>query len=251
LATGQLAHAVPINYGDHSGASIEYLQVTENSATDPTPLFGQPVVSGDSIDFNPQNFFALSDFQAPPVDTTDGYLTFGVDAKSGFAIETISFQEGGALSVGGFGTDLTYVDVSAIGFINVLAVDNAPIGVVQIPINIPFNFGSNGGQNNGTWRLGSEGAYNGFLWTGFQAIDVKQWLLDNTNINVQYGATKITVALDNILKAQSEPFAGAFIDKKDFGGLSVTVDGVPIIPEPATWLLAICGLAAGAARRGR
>ncbi len=257
LVAGQLALATPINYGNLSGTSVDYIQVTENSATDPqyfppnppVGLFGQPIVSGDSIDFNPQNFYALSDFQAPPVDTTDGYLTFGVDAKSGFAITDISFQEGGALSVGGFGTDSTYVDVSAIGFINVLEVDGDPVGVVQIPINVPFNFGVAG---NGTWRLGTEGDFNGFLWTGFQSIDINQYLIDNTNIDPIYGATKITVALDNILKAQSELLAGAFIDKKDFGGLSVTIDGVPVIPEPATWLLlAICGVAAGAARRTR
>lgn len=254
----QLAPAAPINYGNFSGTSVDYTGVEENSGTDPLlyppnlpglGLFGAPTVSGDSLDFSPNNFFANSQFQTPPFDQTDGHLVFGVMAKSGHAIKSINFQEGGGLSVVGNGTDVTQVDVSAVGFINVLQVDNMDIGVVQIPINLTFNFGSNGPQDNGTWRRASEGFVNGFLWTGAQSVDIKQWLIDHM-IDVEFGATKITVSLDNSLYAESEAFSGAFIDKKDFGGLSVTVDA-PVIPEPASWALAILGLAAAASRRFR
>jgi hypothetical protein len=257
LAMSSLAIAAPINYGNFSGTTVDYIDVEENSGTDPglfppnlpgLGLFGAPTIAGDSLDFSPNNFFAESQFAVPPLDTTDGHLTFGVNAKAGHAITDINFQEGGGLSVVGAGTDTTQVDVSAIGFINVLEIDGAPpIGLPVIPINLTFNFGAGG---NGTWRRASEGFANGFLWTGAQAIDVKGWLNANGFPTI-YGATKITVSLDNSLYAESEAGSGAFIDKKDFGGLSITIDA-PVIPEPATWLLGMIGcLAFGASRRTR
>ena len=39
--------AAPINYGDFPGTSVTFLDVTEDSATDPTPLFGAPALAGD------------------------------------------------------------------------------------------------------------------------------------------------------------------------------------------------------------
>ncbi len=244
------ALAAPIFYGDRVGNTVTYQMITESSATDPQlfppnpplGLFGNPIASGDSLDFTPQNFFALSDFQVPPLDRTDGHLTFMIQAHDGNGINNISFQEGGALSVGGFGTDQTFVDVSAVGFLQVLAIDNIPINVETFPINMTFNFGSNGPQDNGQWRLGSEGAVNGFLWTGGQFFDIRQGLIDR-GYTVGLGATKVTVNLDNLLYAQSEPLAGAFIDKKDFGGLTVTVN-VPggEIPEPTSLALVALGL---------
>jgi hypothetical protein len=244
------AIAAPIFYGDRVGNTVTYQMITESSPTDPQyfppnpplGLFGNPVASGDSLDFTPQNFFALSDFQAPPLDRTDGHLTFMIQAHDGNGIDNISFQEGGALSVGGFGTNQTFVDVSAVGFLQVHAIDNIPIDVETFPINMTFNFGSNGLQDNGQWRLGSEGAMNGFLWTGGQFFDITQGLIDR-GYTVGLGATKVTVNLDNLLYAQSELLAGAFIDKKDFGGLSVTVN-VPggNIPEPTSIVLVAIGL---------
>ncbi len=244
------AFAAPIFYGNRDGNTVEYQMITESSPTDPAyfppnpplGLFGNPTASGDSLDFTPQNFFALSDFQAPPLDRTDGHLTFMIQAHDGSGINNISFQEGGALSVGGFGTNSTYVDVSAVGFLQVHAIDNIPINVETFPINMKFNFGSNGLQDNGQWRLGTEGDMNGFLWTGGQFFDITQGLIDR-GYTVGLGATKISVNLDNLLYAQSEPLAGAFIDKKDFGGLTVTVN-VPggEIPEPTSIVLVALGL---------
>src|SRR3972149_755246 len=78
-----LAQAAPINYGSFMGNTVTYVDVTENSATDPqyfppvvfppnpaAGLSGKPVVGGDSLDFMPINFFAISDFRAPPFDHT-------------------------------------------------------------------------------------------------------------------------------------------------------------------------------------
>jgi hypothetical protein len=255
MAISSQALASPISYGSISGTTVDYIDIEENSGTDPgyfppnapLGLFGAPTVAGDSIDFSPNNFFADSQFGAVP-DLTDGHLTFGVNSKPGHAIQNINFQEGGGVSVVGVGTDATFVDVSAVGFINVLEIDGAaPAGLPVIPINLTFNFGVAG---DGTWRRASEGFVNGFLWTGAQAIDIKGWLNAN-GFPTQYGATKITVSLDNSLYAQSEATSGAYIDKKDFGGLSITIN-TPNIPEPTTFVLGLAGcLAVGAIRRSR
>ena len=50
--------AAPINYGNFNGTNVMYLGVTEDSSTDPTPLFGPPTVTNDSLSFNPVSFGA-------------------------------------------------------------------------------------------------------------------------------------------------------------------------------------------------
>ena len=254
VLVSSIAVADPILYGSLSGATVDYTNIQENSGTDPglyppnlpgLGLFGTPVVTGDALDFTPINFFARSTMGTPLFDSTDGHLTFGVVAKPGKAIKNINFNEGGGLSVGGIGTAATFVDVSAVGFVKVLEIDGSPApGLVQIPIDLTFSIGPGG---NGTWTR-ADGFANGKLWTGAQLIDINAWLTAHS-IPVTYGATKIQVALDNSLYATSETTAGAFIDKKDFGGLSVTVNA-PFIPEPGTWLMAMIGcLYAVATRR--
>jgi hypothetical protein len=223
-----------INYGDFSGNNVDFIDVTESSQ-DPLPLYGSPTVSGDALSFSPQQFSASSASSVPVSDTTDGQLTFMVMAKNGQAITDISFEEGGALNVTGLAaaTDDTYVDVSAVGFITVTEVDGVGVNPLAIPINLLFNFGVGG---NGTWRRDSEGAVNGFRWTGDEQIDITQALI-NAGRNVQFGATKLNINLDNILFAQSEPVGSAFIDKKLFLKIGTTIP----IPEPGCLILAGCG----------
>jgi hypothetical protein len=227
------------------GTDLTFVDITESSATDPGPLYGTPTVSGNSLDFTPPSFFAISSFQAPPLDRTDGLLTFMAVSKPGKTIENMFFQEGGARSIGGFGTDQTFIDVSAVGFLQVSEVDGLPISVQTFNLNFKFDFGSNGAQDNGTWRLISEGTDTD-LWIGSQFVDIKQGLIDR-GVPFVKGATKVTVIIDNILYAQSEPLASGFIDKKDF--FTVTTN----IPEPTSCVLAMFGLMVGAlvSRRSR
>jgi hypothetical protein len=227
-----------INYGDFDGDHVKFLQVTESSDK-PLPLYGAPEVSGDSLSFNPQQFAARSDFAVPPNDTTDGQLTFNVMADQGQAVTKLSFEEGGALSVTGLSsaTDDTYVDVSALGFITVTAIDGVGVNPIPIPIDLTFNFGVGG---DGTWRRASEGSVNGFLWDGGQDFDLTQVLKD-LGENVKVGATKLKINLDNILYAQSEPVGAARIDKKLF--LHITTERPEgEIPEPCC--LALVGIGA-------
>ncbi len=245
------ASAGTFYYGTLPGTDVTYVDVTETDTksgvittpVSPGPFYGTPFVSANSLVFIPPDFSANSNFQAPPFQRTDGKLNFMVTANAGQAIGNMAFNEGGARSVGGIsGTDATYVDVSAVGFLQVSEVDNVMIDVETINLNFLFDFGVGG---NGKWRFVSEGADTN-LWTGGQFVDINQELIDR-GISFVKGATKVTVVLDNILFAQSQPLTGSLIDKKTF--FTVTTN----IPEPTSCVLALFGLMVGAlvSRRSR
>src|SRR5262245_53442552 len=61
IATSHSAFGASINYGDFNGNNVKFLDVTESS-DDALPLYGAPTVSGDSLSFSPQQFFAKSQF---------------------------------------------------------------------------------------------------------------------------------------------------------------------------------------------
>jgi hypothetical protein len=245
--TPAVSHATVINYPDMSGTSVDFTAISENThEPGPLPLFGAPVVSGDALDFTPINF-ASSALVGPGFDFHDGFLTFMATSKTGQSIQNIKFAEGGALSVVGTGTDQTFVSVSAVGFVKVIQIDDAPLpantAIPLLPITLTFSFGNLG---DGSWGRASDGFANGKLWTGSQLINITQEL---TNLGIPFvkGATKITVALDNALYAQAEETGGAYIDKKDF--FTVTTN----VPEPASCMLFAFGLVAGliVSRRSR
>jgi hypothetical protein len=230
FASSAVTYGASISYLPlvQSGTTVDYENITEASSTDPVPLFGAPLVSGDSIDFNPVLFNALSQFGGL-ADLTDGQLTFNVQAHAGQAIKNITFREGGITTVVGGGTDVTFTDVSAGGFLNILHVDGNPINVISVPINLSFSH-----QPNGTWKLGTDGVAFSLAWTGSQTLYLNSVLAAN-NVPFILGPTRLSIDLDNSLYAQSEAGTIAFIDKKDFGGLSITIN----VPEPASALLAM------------
>ncbi len=247
LLTPAVSHATVINYPNMSGASVDFTAISENThEPGPNPLFGAPVVAGDALDFTPINF-AASALTPSTFDFHDGFLTFMAVAKAGNTIQNIQFGEGGALSVVGSGSDDTFVNVSAVGFVKVLQIDGAPLpvntAIPQIPITLTFSFGNLG---DGSWGRSSDGFANGQIWTGGQLINITQELIDRGIPFVQ-GATKVTIALDNALYAQSSATGGAYIDKKDY--FTVTFN----TPEPTSCLLAAFGLVAGlvVSRRSR
>src|SRR6185369_1787211 len=104
------------------------------------------------------------------------------------------------------------------------------------PIKVPINLLFNNIPADGTWELVTDGLALSRPWNGAQFIDLNA-ALTAAGVPFVRGATKIGVSLDNGLIAESESGSIAFIDKKDFGGLSITIN----IPEPTSVLL---GLAA-------
>lgn len=225
------AVAVPINYGDFSGATVDYLQVTEdaNSAGDTPPLFGAPTVSGDSIDFDPVGFNAST--AGGGADVTDGNLKFGIQAKPGKAITSVTIAEAGDVTMAGFGGDTTFASVTTRIFVDILEVDGVPISVVSDNnISIPF------APSGGSYGLGTDGGGGPLYssaWAGSVAINVNSILTAN-NVPFASGATKVNINLDNTLTAISQVGTTALIAKKNASGVTITVN----IPEPSACLLA-------------
>lgn len=215
--------AAPINYGDFMGNTVNFLQVTEDSGTDPTPLYGSPSVSADTLDFNPVSFNSFAS-GAGGVDITDGTLSLMMTSKPGHFIDQVLFDEAGDFTLAGFGGIGTFASVSANFFVEIQEVDGVGIGSILIQTPMVFT------PSNGDWDLLNDGPgplVNG-AWSGLLLVDLTQALIDN-NIPHVNGVTKISVVFDNTLVALSENGTSAFIAKKDVGGIGITV-----VPEPAT-----------------
>ena len=235
LTASALMGSVPavhasINYGDFDGVSVMYLDVTENSQTDPTPLYGAPTISVDTLDFNPIGLGAFATDGG--IDLTDAQLEFGIMAKEGYGLQTLMFIERGDYTLGGLGTAATYVDITTSLFLDIIEVDG--VGITPIKLEQQMVFSPNA---SGLFELPSDGGVN-VIWTGSLSVDLNAVLAAN-NIDFQVGVTKATVNLDNTIFAQSESGTTAFLAKKDLG-----VSIVSIVPEPTAAAFLLLGLGA-------
>jgi hypothetical protein len=228
----------PISYGSHVGTTVNYINVAEDTTTsDPVPLFGAPIFSADSIDFNPVGFDAHA-MGAGGSDVTGARLTFDVEAQAGKFLRNISFSEAGDTTLAGAGNDSTATAVTATGTITVTHASFAPITPVVQPIALTFT------PSGGGYGLGSDG--------GGGPIFSQQWsgsLLVNIN-QIVPNATRVSIDLTNTLTASSQAGTMAIINKQDFGGISITVN----IPEPGSLVLGVLGavvwVGLGRVRRG-
>ncbi len=233
LAFALPADAAQINYGDFMGNTVNFLQVTEDSGTDPTPLYGAPSVFGDTLDFNPISFNAGAT-GAGGVDITDGTMSLMMTSKPGNFIDQVLFDEAGDVTLAGFGGIGTFASVSANFFVEIQEVDG--VGIGSILIQAPMIFTPSGGTYDQATDGGGGPLFNS-AWSGSLLVDLTQALIDN-NIPHVNGVTKISVVFDNTLVALSENGTSSFIAKKDVGGVGITV-----VPEPATiGLLALGGV---------
>jgi len=227
LSATSWAAQFTMNYGSTMGTSVTFVDVTEsNDEFSPAAaLFGAPIVSANSMDFNPVNFTASSTNGSGPPDMTDGQLMFRVEAKPGNAIQNIKFSEIGDTTLAGIGTNTTFTSVVMSGTMNVHEVDGAGINVISFPFSMAFT------PSDGDYFLGTDGA--GFRdWMGMVLVDVQQELIDR-QVNFTLGATEVSANLNNLLTAFSEDGTSSVIGKKDFG-LRVEVN----IPEPSALILA-------------
>jgi len=240
LLSPAMSVAAPINYGDFTGTTVMYLDVTENTNTgDDQPLFGAPTVAGDSIDFDPSGFSASSSGGGAP-DLTDGQLTFMIMAQEGKAINNVTFSEAGDASLARSldTTDDALTSVTSNIFIDILEVHGAPINAINVQGEMTF------APSDGSYTLsedGSGGATFNTGWTGSFFVDLTG--VDGVNGLI----TKVSVNIDNVLTASSATNSTAFIAKKDFDGVTIATN----IPEPTTALLAVSGLLAMACSRRR
>ncbi len=217
--------AAPVSYGDFVGPNLDYLGVTENSPTDPTPLFEAPTRVGDSLLFFPTNYAASSSNGVP--DTTVGILTFDLEAKNGETIDLIRFTEVGDYTLTTPGSGTSTASVAGALIVTVLEVFGVP---VQFDPTIHFQSAS----------LVANPAVPYVLQNDFFEFDIFTATAEINLAAVVPGATKVQVQFNNILNATSEVGTTAFIQKKSVNGaVVIEVEGPgPIIPEPSTVVMA-------------
>ena len=89
--------AAPINYGDFSGSTVNYLDVTED---DTDPSYGVPSIAGDKLFFAD---LATNNFIAGVSDTVVGTITMNVASNDGSDLANIWIEEGGDYQYSGLG----------------------------------------------------------------------------------------------------------------------------------------------------
>lgn len=223
---GSAAKAASINYGDFSGTSVMYLDVTETANTpgDEEPLFGGPSITGDTLDFDPMGFSASA--SSGSSDLTDGQLNFTLMGR-GRVLSSILLTERGDYNLIGTGSAATQISYAVgIGSITVLEVDGAALAT-------PVSLG--GASASGSDDL-SGGTEMLAPWDLSLSYDVNAALTD-AGVSFVNGATKLEIAIDNTLAAISESASIAFIAKKDFA-----INVGTVVPEPASAALVGLGL---------
>jgi hypothetical protein len=236
------ALAATINYGDFEGKTVVYLDVSEANS-EPNLLFSAPTVVGDSLKFDPVNFFAEVDPGAG-TQITDSEIVTVIEALPGFFIDNIQISEQGDLTLVGLPGAFGIAQVGAAFFFEVLAVDGVLVGDGPMGhVNMQFTTG--GGPNGGEYALPGD-AGTAVPWSGTAFLDIGAAMAASPFSGQQ--ATSVRLSFDNSLAAAADANASSFIKKKQIGGIIIRTN----IPEPSTFILAASVLVAaglGLARR--
>jgi hypothetical protein len=226
LAAGT-AQAAPVVYGDFIGTNIDFLGVQEDSPTDPGPLFGGgggPLHFGDDLFWFPSGFAsAASDGSS---DITSGTMAMDIVSKGVQRIETISIGELGTYSLGGDGTAATLATLGGLLTVSVTEIDDAPITPIDLNDAMDVDIGT-------LFQLTIDPLTGSF--TGSMFIDVAA---------VMTGVTRVSLSLTNTMTTASEVGTTSSIAKNHIGGPGVTVaiNGGPLVPEPTSLALALCAV---------
>jgi hypothetical protein len=238
LFTPFWVNANSTNYGTLVGSSVDYSNIVESTVTagDSVPLYGAPVVIGNSLVFNQMTFSSVASNGTS--DITDGKLDTTMASKNNNYINSITFQEFGDTTLSGTGTSATRSSIANNLFLTVLAVDNVPLVIPQF-----ISVGMAVSPTN-QWTLAG-GQITGQQWSGLLNLNLSNVLQSR---GITGHATQVSLSMDNTLSTSSEANTQAFIAKKA-AGLSVTPE---IIPEPSTVILVgmgLMGLLAGSRRK--
>lgn len=217
------------SWGDFSGNSVMFLDVTENNdeATSlfaPEPGMGGPSVSGDLLHLDPVGFSSQS--QNNSADFIDSTLSTVIMANPGGAIDLLKVTELGDYSLGGLSGGEANAQVGAAFFWTVLEVDNAPVSLATMTANLTVNSGS--GANGGMYsRPTHDGVAS--IWQGTAMVDLNAYLASES---LTGSVTKVRLRFDNSLQTSADNVSTAFIKKK-----SVDIEVNGRVPEPGTILL--------------
>jgi hypothetical protein len=214
------SQAATLGYAPLSGATVDFPLISESSGTDPVPLYGAPIVQGDTLVFRNMDFNANSVDATPAVDLTDGQLNVIIKSDPGYFISTLSIDEFGDYLVQGTPlapTAQAFAQITSPGMlITVLEINGVAVSPVLLP-TVPVVFGPSGGD----YQTGVDPSTGAWAGSGL------------ANIAALAGSgqvTKISLNYDNQLLAASDEGGVGTISKK---GLDVGIDTV--VPEPMSF----------------
>lgn len=217
------------NWGDFIGDTIMYLDVTELNG-EPNLLFSMPSVVGDTLEFDPVNFFSEVD-PGPGVNITDSQLSTVVMANPGYFIDNFLISEAGDYSLTGLPGALAEANVGAAFFFTVLEVDGAAVGNGPSGV-VNMQFTTGGGPNGGEFSLPGDAGV-AVAWEGTAFVDIAAAMAASPFAG--QNATKVRLTFDNSLSTIAAANASAFIKKKVIGGLTIRTN----VPEPGSVMLAL------------
>lgn len=231
-------------YPDDVGTSFLFQNMEEatNTAGDPDPIFGAPLVVGDALVFTPTSF--ISTATAGSGDQTAGTFKFDIVSsdKDSIAVESLILQELGDFSltgVGGVGTN-----ASALAGVFIVVTEVNIGGVIQAPgvldllaLNV---------LTQGTDFVSFDTTIQADDWSLLVNIDVQSALDSIYGVDGAF-ATEVSVVWNNDLTTNSQANSTSLIQKK-IGVPAVTIE---VIPEPSVALLVGLGLLGLSNRRRR
>ncbi len=213
-------------HGNFLGDNFDYLGVQETSSFgDPEPLFGAPIIVGDSLVFTPTTFSA-SAAGAFDFDQTGAQLQTTIMATGSLFIDFVRIDEFGEIDLSGVGTAATGGVFSMSGVVTVLETTGGSCVACLIPFVGTFT-------PSDLYGLPADLGLTQF--TGSVFVDVASAFPN---------ATKVFLSFDNDMVVSSETGTTALMEKKPTIIVSV--------PEPAAGMLLAGGLVGLALRaRGR
>ena len=227
------SHAATMSYGDVTSGSINYTGISEESSTDPLPLFGAPTLVSDALVFTPTTFSSASNNEDS--DITDSQLSLMIEVTGeGEKISKIIIEEAGDFSLAG---PNARASVGSAYFVRPIQIDGQDISgnppTLSGNVIFPQGGGINGGQFDSPLLEGSA-----TIWDGMVTIDIDAFLASQ---NMTGSATKVNITLDNTLATSSVSGSSAFIKKKD-AEVRINVQ-TEAVPEPTGIALLAIALA--------
>jgi hypothetical protein len=221
------ADAILASYPDQVGTTVLITDISENTDAG---QYGAPTMVGNTMLFSPLGVKASS--TGGGAVQNDAQIQFKVAATPGNYIESLILNELGDFSFedDGTGTDATKVDVDANYFLTITEINGNPaeltIPIVPFPTTMTFL-----PKASGEILLSEEAL--GPFWQGSLTFDINAAVAAHPDYDASDKATRVSININNILKASSELGTTASIAKKN------VINGftVEIIPEPASVLL--------------
>jgi len=216
------------NYGSLAGTDVIYSNINETATSPGTtvPLYGSPMVSGDSLLFTHMTFSSMASNGAS--DTTAGMADTDIVSKGGFGqfIGQLQLAELGDVTLAGTGTSATRASISNEVVATVMAID---FSLLSTPLTFTgYMTTSNGGQ----WTLPP--TINGQAWNGSLTLNIAN---DLANDGYSSDATWVNIQVYDEEETSSESGTSAYIAKKASGVMVST----QMIPEPGSFALLVLG----------